>query len=529
MADVKLPAQRVAVVVVHGVAPHPRYEFQDEVSGDLCARLNEREGSEAWVLDVVNPAHVLEPGEDDPRPTISRVRRKDDDPLAPAQTFYDVTEAYWSPIDKGATNWFWVVQWIFRTVFAPFNTVARIRAGLSKQIFDYAFIGSALVIAFALFFISLTAVWLTFLRILDLTGLLKHSSVGEAATILNANVNFPGGVPIKVVVWLFVGIAGAFLIGQAVAAIFKTWQQRKALARNRGSIWHRALSIGVLIVIGGLLVYAMADARFPHGSMGWAGVGFLVLIFFAFQIGRALLIDFIVGFFGDCEIYTTRDENDSKFYDLRDRILDTAVTAIMRAVSPRLNGGYRYDRVVVLAHSLGATIATDALSRLAQICEQGSLTREEFDRIRAFIMLGSSLEKTQYFFDVAGTVPSASYQAWRGGAYQRLFGNDPELISASHGKRIFWVNYWYFQDPICNEILSYKNVCRNERGHRHMTLTHPLLHSDYLYDPWFWFSSDDHIGALDIITGTPSTRVRPEADPAQGDRVEPPRAPSVSP
>jgi hypothetical protein len=149
---------------------------------------------------------------------------------------------------------------------------------------------------------------------------------------------------------------------------------------------------------------------------------------------------------------------------------------------------------------LGATIATDALARLKQGSEQGSLTAEEFGRIRAFVMLGSSLEKTRYFFDVAGSTPSLSYEEWRGKAYEKLFGDDPELITAPPHAKIFWANYWYFQDPICNEIRSYEKFCRNEEGSRHVTPLHPLLHSDYLDDPWFWFSDGDgHLGALDII------------------------------
>lgn len=494
-------AERVAIVAVHGVAPHPRYEFQDQVSGLLCRRLNERDGEGAWTVDVIDPSNVLPKGEDDPLPTISRVRRCDDDKHAPMRTHYDVTEAYWSPIDKGATNWFWVVQWIFRTVFAPFNTVARIKASIGKQIFDYTFIGTALVAAFALFFLSLTGVWLSFVRVLSITGLFKNGSIGAAVTVLNSNAAEPTtGVPIKIGVWLIVGIIGAFLVGQALAAIFKTYLQRKALLKNPVSIVHRALAIGVITVIGVGLIWRMATVKFPHGSLGWDGVGLLVLIFLAFQIGRALLIDFIVGFFGDVQVYTTRDENDSKFYGMRDQIMDTAVTAIMRAVSPPLNGGHRYDRVVVLGHSLGATIATDAISRIAQVCEQGSLTREEFNRIRSFVMLGSPLEKTQYFFDVAGVTPSVSFQAWRGPVYFKLFGAEPSLISADPGSKIFWINYWYFQDPICDEIVTYSDVCRNEQGKRHITLTDPLIHSDYLNDPWFWFSSDDHVGALDVIT-----------------------------
>jgi hypothetical protein len=493
--------ERVAIVAVHGVASHPRYEFQDQVAGDLCMRLNEREGKKAWTLDVVNPRGVLEPGQDDPLPTTSRVRRVGDDLLEPKQTFYDVIEAYWSPIDKGATNWLSVLMWILNSVFAPFNTVARVEAPFAKQFFDYGFIGGALVLAFVLFGLSISAVWLAATQVLTITGLVSHASVGDAITALNANASAPGGARIKIVVWLLVGIAGAFLVGQAVQAILKTWVQRKALFKNPGSIWHRGLAIGLLVLIGGVLIYAMAVAKFPKGSMGWYGVGLLVGIFLAFQIGYALLIDFIVGFFGDVQIYTTRDENNAKFYGMRDAIMDTAVTAVMRAVTPQRNGGYDYDRVVVLSHSLGGTIATDAIARLKQACEQGALDAKQFGLVRAFAMLGSSLEKTQYFFDVAGPTPSMSYEEWRGKAYEKVFGSNEALLTAKSGSRIFWANYWYFQDPICNEIRSYKDVCRNEKGSRHVTLLHPLIHSDYLDDPWVWYSSKDgsHLGLLDIL------------------------------
>ena len=499
MAAVK--HERVALVCVHGVAPHPRYEFQDQVAGLLQQRLNERDGKKTWVLDVVNPEDVLEPGSVEPHPTITRVLHASDDPADPSQTVYDVTEAYWSPLDKGSTHAFWVVLWILRIVFVPFNTVARIRSSFWKQFFDYSFIGSALVVSFALFALSIYSVWTSLLSILAITGLFRQATVGETITALGGTANAPGGHPVAVILWLFAGIVGAFLVGQALAALFKTWQQRASLARNPGAIWHRALAISLITAVGVALIYGMAAARFAHGSLGWEGVGFLVLIFVAFQIGRALLISFIVEFFGDVEIYTTRDENDSKFFGMRDAILDTAVKALMRAVVPKANGGKLYDRVIVLAHSLGATIATDAITQLKQVCEQGALTAEQFGRIRAFIMLGSSLEKTQYFFSVAGAAPSISYEAWRGGSYEDIFDDSPALIKGSTDDKIFWANYWYFQDPICNEILSYADVCRNEQGTRSITPWHPMLHSDYLYDPWFWFSSKGHLGALDIITG----------------------------
>ncbi len=530
-----LTARRVAVVCVHGVAPHPRYEFQDQVSGLLCKYLNDDCGAnDEWVVDVVNPGNVLRHGSDEPQPAISRVhRRSDADPNSSDRSFFDVIEAYWSPISKGGTNWMWVVNWILKVVFVPLNTTASYNATWQKQFFDYGYIGGALLLAFALFFVSLSAVWQSFVRVLTVTGLIKNTNANDVIATLNANTRALGGVPIKIVVWLFVGLIGGFLLAQALAAIWKLFVQHKALVRNRKAVWHRAIAIVVLLVLGGACIVSMALAKFPSGDLGWQGVGLIVLIFVAFQLGYALLIGFMVGFFGDVEIYTTRDENDSRFYAMRDNILDVTVEAMMRAISPRLNGGRRYDRVIVLAHSLGATIAMDALTRLYQLSLQGAVTGEEFDRIRAFITAGSSLEKTRYFFDVSGITPTASFEHWRNDAYGSIFTCDPKTLDGSNGHGVFWANYWYFQDPLCNEIRSYRSylnpgdsmessraiheeregqwqsmdgddgrpICWNERGHKRIRLNHWLLHSDYLSDPWFWQSvEDEHIGALDIIT-----------------------------
>ena len=199
----------VAIVGVHGVAAHPRYEFQDQVAGDLCMRLNERDGEKTWKVEVVNPKDVLKEGTDDPLPTTTRIMHAGDDIDEPKRDFFDVIEAYWSPIDKGATNWFSVLMWIFQSVFAPFNTTARVESPFAKQFFDYGFIGGALVVAFVLFAVSITEVWLSAIHVLNITGLINNSTVGQAINVLNANAAAPGGARIKIVVWIFVGILGA--------------------------------------------------------------------------------------------------------------------------------------------------------------------------------------------------------------------------------------------------------------------------------------------------------------------------------
>ncbi len=534
-----LSAERVAVVCVHGVAAHPRYEFQDQVSGDFCDRLNERDGDGAWIVDALNPGDVLEPGALNPQPTISRVHRAADADAAHAQApYYDIIEAYWSPLSKGLTNWLFVVNWILRIVFVPLNTTARYHATWQKQFFDYGYIGGALVLSFGLFFVSLSALWESLLSLLDITGILNRSTTPtDVINTLNANVAIGGAPPVKIVVWLFVGVIGAFLLGQGLAAIVKLYAQRSALRKNPKAIWHRVFAIGVLLAIGGTFVYLMAIAKFPHGVLGWAGVGFLVLIFVAFQLGYALLIYFMVGFFGDVQVYTTQDENDARFFAARDAILDVTVRTILEAISPGLNGGREYDRVIILAHSLGTTVAMDALVRIYQLALQGAVEWEDFKRIRAFVTAGASLEKTRYFFQVSGTAPAASYEQWRNDVYGLLFTPDAGVLEKPGGSGIFWVNYWYFEDPICNEIRSYRSflnpgesldsarslrlartndpdyddgagrvICRNEQGSRHLTLLHPMLHSDYLDDPWFWYSaSGGHVGVIDILTsGAPS-------------------------
>lgn len=538
-------AQRVAVVVVHGVAPHPRYEFQDQVAGMLRDRFNsvdDSAGSDAWVVDVVNPAETLKPGEDEPQPTISRVHRANDTAVGSTRDVFDVIEAYWSPIDKGRTNWFYILRWILRSVFTPINTTARYIASWQKQVYDYLYIGGALVLAFVLFAISLSFVWQSLATILTITGLTRPASAGSLVERLNANVNASGGIPIKIIVWLLVGVAGAYLLTQAAKAVVLLVLQRRTLYANRVAILHRVLSIAVLACIGIGLVYQMATAQFPDGRLGWVGSEFLVIIFVTYELGRALLIDFLVGFFGDTQIYCTHDEN-SAFFDLRERIIDTAVDAARRAISPSANGGVCYDRVVILAHSLGATIAMDAIIRLYQLKEQGGILHDDFRRIRSLITLGASLEKTKFFFDVATASQSQSFTQWRNDVYGSLFTDDVAVL----GKRnaadtgIFWVNYWYFEDPICNKIESYRSylqlgeelseanalraerrfadgeyaagklgirgriICRNEQGHKRISPFHPMLHSDYLYDDWFWLSSDAgrkkqaHLGALDVI------------------------------
>ncbi|MGB8519130.1 MAG: hypothetical protein WCD38_03090, partial [Candidatus Tumulicola sp.] len=47
-----------------------------------------------------------------------------------------------------------------------------------------------------------------------------------------------------------------------------------------------------------------------------------------------------------------------------------------------------YDRVVVAAHSLGSTIGMDALLSIHELTQEGGVTSEQWNRLRAFVTFG---------------------------------------------------------------------------------------------------------------------------------------------
>ena len=283
--------------------------------------------------------------------------------------------------------------------------------------------------------------------------------------------------------------------------------------------------IAMLSIVGGVLLALSSALRMANGeALHWHVLSFLAA-FGAFEASRTVLVSFLVNFFGDTQIYTTVDEN-AIFYPLREAMLNIVTTRLVEAVSDRANDGRPYDRIIIAAHSLGSTIAMDAIIRLHQLSEQGAITPEQFARIRAFVTFGSPMEKTKYFFDVVNPSPSLAYDQWSNDIYGCLFTSDTTVLTQENraGIGIAWLNYWYFTDPIGGPIASYRSflrpgdsiadaskhrsqpqdaaplVCHNERGDRTASLIHPIIHGDFLDDPWFWKSAPNHIGALEIIT-----------------------------
>ncbi len=620
-------ARRIAILAVHGVIPQQRYAFQDQVATALRDRLNAADGlpttgqrpagrrgagSEArsafraktpagWEMDVVFPQVTL-PEEStenwvkaDPvaveRPSIIRIHREPAEGGEPYDV-YEVIEAYWSPIDKGKTNFASVLNWLVQTVFQPANTTARYTGWTVKALSDvryvlmYGCFGLASLSVFAIEFgFALNAVralaasaattershwWTPLAGVFDwLKGVADVSTWGQSLEVwFRAGTGALGEIPSaytfgtlsKVVAPttlapLAVGALGAFLIVQGARAWISVMRQRAALSHVAIQLWSRRVFVVALFVSGALLAYSCAAWVLPNNGRQLGGISLaLIAAAFGFEGLRSFLTNFVTLFFGDVQIYCTRDEN-SQFFTLRAQILDL----VERRLIETLRGGY--DRVYVFAHSLGSTISLDAIMRIYNLEKEDLLEKECRQRLRGFVTFGTALEKTRYFLDAYGTSLSASLEEWQGDYYGVLFTGDRSALDLPNdrGPGIYWANFWYFNDFIADRIASYRSfmspgdaISDSSRVRRDIraSLTDPasvavgkivasnrvdfrpqaapwhVLHGDYLSADWFWDRAaplqwpwwspkptyaDQAIGALDIVRSQDSAVVRPAA------------------
>jgi hypothetical protein len=550
---------RIGIVATHGVLPQVRYGFQDSVAEALRDALNRSPNvADDWKMSVVLPTSVsrihkerLASGSQassEPS-TISRVHRSSENPDEPTTDYFDVHEAYWSPIDKGQTNTASVLWWLLNTIFLPLNDSARYRERVLKIIWDAGFVIVCLLLGFAAFVFALltfavalnaaseTVKWtaghpLPAFRLHDLFALIH---VERGAPYLSVDwapistafgyaiqpVNLMSTLSSDAVAVLVAGFVGAFLLGQGVRAI---WSLAFSIPLGKSD----ALTIGSrLAVIALLLGLAFALIRFewvfrlPNNGLSLREPGLAIILgVFAFQAGRQLVNWFLVNFFGDVQIYTTRDQN-SRFYALREQILETVTNKIIDVIT-KMPDQKPYERVYILAHSLGSTIALDSLIRIHNLQSEGIVQLDEWKRIRGLVTFGTALEKTKYFFSAWNPTPSESWLQWSDALYGSLFTKDRLTLKTrdARGSGIYWQNCWYFSDFVSNRIWSYKSASQpqaNQTSDDRLVAENrgrfgpffpfgPYLitHTHYIDHQWFWHGTGtDDFGVLDVLTSRP--------------------------
>ena len=556
--------QKIAILAVHGVIPQARYGFQDQVATNLCDRLNKKSNtSTKWTMSVMFPK--IRSSQDpvaSEAPSIVRIHQDEADFENPERDYFDVHEAYWSPLDKGHTNAASVSAWLLRTVFQPINTTARYMETIWKAGYDVGWVLGAMLLGL-LFFIStfLVVAWAISVTSSDLKLAACHAShdiptyvkcvaaaklpvpgngsyLADALTVLYNPGKLASVFAPLAMIALIVGGIGAYLLAQALRAIVSVWKQRLTLRVDRTQLLSRLVAILILLILSAMALDYCAFGDAGNGArLGWVAVA-LIIAMLLFGGGRTLLGWFLTNFFGDVQIYTTHDEN-SVFFDLRRQILQLVMRALMRVI--RVEDGDRpYDRVYVFAHSLGSTISLDALIHIYNMRREGLVKLEEWQRIRGFVTFGSCLEKTKYFFDATNPSFSQQYEEWRNDLYGALFTPDWPSLNKSNDEHcgVFWLNCAYLSDFVCDRIVSYASftdpcdapsnaskrraevqakanisglpqaptvVAENRWRIGNLKLWHLVTHGDYLGDPWFWGDdTQNNRSALAVVLSKPS-------------------------
>ena len=491
-----------AVIAVHGISPHQRYEIQDAFASALCAALRDETAQDrsarlgagapkpagTWTTGIVWPKVTADQPIDEAQVLALRVECRDDGGRnVPCEPTVDVFEGYWSPVDKEQTTAWRVLSWLLGATFTPLENVG-IPATLSKTAYDLIFTGAALVVGLALIIV------------------VANSAVrAYQAYVTHVSSNLWG---------LLIAAVGAYLLVQVVVRI---WRLLKPGARLT---WWNAAMIA-LMVVGGVALLGWPTRGTP---MSWAAVitgpsGWLMGAAFALRLLLSFASSFLVDTVGDIQTYTTHDEN-ARYYQFRRRIIQAVgavVTQVLRATDA--DGKALYDNIFLVGHSLGATVLMDVIIAVHALVEEEGLPTEAWRRIRAFVTYGAALEKTRFFFDVRNPHLSDTLVRLRKDVYGHLFKADSAVLSGppphtdAPPDGIFWTNYWYFTDVVANAIVSYASarvpgedlttpsaqsehpVCVNVRLRSPRTL---WPHSRYLGDAAFWHTGQN-LGVAAIV------------------------------
>jgi hypothetical protein len=161
------------------------------------------------------------------------------------------------------------------------------------------------------------------------------------------------------------------------------------------------------------------------------------------------LTGFLTDYLGDVQAWATYEETDAK-HVARNKVLDEALTVLTHVLSDP-----QCDRVAVVAHSLGTSVAHDALLALNRRNRATNPTNPmdgplPLNKIEHFVTMGSPIDKIEYFFE---SYASACHR------YKRVvedlrgdIGTAP--FSKNRKPYVHWINFWDEGDVISGALQS---------------------------------------------------------------------------
>jgi hypothetical protein len=154
---------------------------------------------------------------------------------------------------------------------------------------------------------------------------------------------------------------------------------------------------------------------------------------------------FLIEYAGDVAAYVSSHTVD-RFYDVREKIQEACLRVAAHVYEAKADGRFRYERVIVVGHSLGSVLAYDTLNRmlLQDRFAEGKL--QVAARTPLLLTFGSPLDKTAFLFRTQ--MKGADVRESLAEARQPMinnYGNRP-------GR---WINIWSPNDIISGPLEFY--------------------------------------------------------------------------
>jgi hypothetical protein len=442
-------APYTAMVYFHGIGNQRRYEEVSIVIDAMDRLMRKDHDLGRMVID----GPVQEPGRDKPGSRVTFIRGKyTPDPGDKALPWRQVRfyEVYWAPLMNGDSSAWRVVKWIGRQALRPIRTLRATWA-------DHHRLHRA-----------------SLVDLIECGGGLAGAEPGDAERLLQVYDDFDGREARKTPEQ---GMFPAFL--EALGKEKERAPGDNARLAGLACAWHRhyrrtemmnglvliTALLAILLVAGGLLgltyrgLHAFAGlTEASAGAAGWVKsisgylkadltttLGFLVTALSAFGLKRALET-----YVGDVEAWSTYEETDEK-YRKRREVIDTGEGVLAHVLKDP-----RCERVIVVSHSSGTSIAQDtllALRRRNMLAGVADPLKGEvpLGKIRHLVTMASPVDKINYFFE-AWKTNSFRY----GKVIEELRGDilDVPFSTVGGQPHIHWVNFWDEADVISGPLHS---------------------------------------------------------------------------
>jgi hypothetical protein len=445
---------------VHGIGSQRRYEETSRLVDrlDTYAGNEHRRGHSLGRL--VNIKARIEPlTTGAPDDTITYIRTALLPPRAPGTAqvqpsetvrFYEV---YWAPIMAGAKSPVGVIRWVFKQAWRPLTTLRtpwRERQRLRR---------SALV---SLFKPGVTPPAAA--QDGDYDRLVVNYAEFEG---LSAQREFPDGTFSDYLAFIAARFRNQAETATRLQQLARIWRRTYWLLEFRNVFALASLALALILLGGGTIALALLLLK---ALLGWSVFGALATRFgleveasiptaFAMVTTLAMFLGLgklLTDYLGDVEAWSTYEETDEK-HIARGKVMNEAITTISHVLNDP-----RCGRAIVVAHSLGTSIAHDAL---LAITRRNRATNSSdpiegpvpLDKIEHFVTLGSPIDKIEYFFE---SYASASHRYKR--VIEELRGDvGTPPFSRNRKPFVHWVNYWDLGDPVSGSLDSPASASRS--------------------------------------------------------------------